>query len=159
MQRIEWSNEFEIGIDVIDTQHRRIIDYINTLVDLGKGINSEEICLVFDSLVDYTFSHFAFEESLMEEAEYEFTAVHQETHAAFSQRIRILQEEFNSGNDVRIQLAQLLQTWLIEHIQSDDQSYAPVVRNKFTQIKQKSNGNWLTIAIRRCFDKDLKTGF
>ena len=28
---MEWSEKFNIGIDVIDNQHRQILDYINAL--------------------------------------------------------------------------------------------------------------------------------
>lgn len=151
MQRIEWGRQFEIGIDVIDAQHKRIVDYINTLVDTEANLDHEAMASLMDSLLDYTFSHFAFEEALMEEAGYEFLLVHQNTHEAFSRRIRDLQAQFRQGSDVSTDVAELLQTWLIDHIQSDDQSYAPVVRAQYGQIEQRSNGNWISNTVRRFF--------
>lgn len=151
MQRIEWNDEFEIGISVIDAQHRRIVEYINTLVDMGENAKSEEVASLIDSLVDYTCSHFAFEESLMEEAQYEFIEVHKGTHEAFGRRIKDLYTQFKDGKDVTRALGQLLQAWLVDHIMNDDQSYGPLVRQKFSQIENKANGTWIPKAISRYF--------
>lgn len=151
MQRVEWGSEFEIGINVIDAQHRRIIDYINELCDLGDSPDRQRVAALLTALVDYTMSHFAFEEALMEEAGYRFLAVHQQTHEAFTRRIEDLHGRFGKGQDVSTELGDLLQTWLIEHIQSDDQSYAPQVRTQFADIRQRSNGKWLINNVKRFF--------
>lgn len=151
MQRIEWSDEFEIGINVIDAQHQRIVEYINTLVDMGENAEAQEVASLIDSLVDYTYSHFAFEESLMEEAEYELIAIHKATHEAFGRRVKDLYTQFKDGKDVTGALGQLLRAWLIDHIKHDDQSYGPLVRQKFSQIENKGNGSWIPGAISRYF--------
>lgn len=152
MQQIEWTDELEVGIGVIDVQHRRIVDYINVLIDSQGGTARDELALLIDSLIDYTFSHFAFEEALMEEAGYEFLSVHQQTHEAFTRRINGLHEKFKKGEDVSSDLCQLLKTWLINHIMSDDQSYAPLVREKFSFTDEKSNAGWFSRTYRRFFN-------
>ena len=154
MQRIEWSDEYELGIDVIDAQHQRIVDYINRLVDLGDNADRRKIAEILDNLIDYTFSHFAFEESLMEEAGYEFIYVHQNTHEAFTRRLQELYERFKNGEDVGLELGEMLQTWLFDHILSDDRSYATQVRTRFALIEQRAGGAWVTNTIRRFFGKD-----
>lgn len=151
MQRIKWSNEFEIGINVIDAQHRRIVSYINTLADVEGKVDRQAIAVVIDALVDYTYSHFAFEEALMEEADYEYLSVHQQTHDAFTRRISDLHQRFKDGKDVSSELGELLQTWLIDHIQSDDQSYAPKVREQYKLLDNKSNGSWISKTVSRFF--------
>lgn len=152
MQRVEWTSDLDIGIPVIDRQHQRIVEYINTLADMQENVDAAKVANLIDSLIDYTFSHFAFEESLMEEAGYEFLAVHQSTHEAFTRRISDLHTQFKEGQDVSKELGNLLLTWLIDHIQSDDQSYAPVVRKNFALIEQKSEGNWLTNSLKKFFN-------
>ncbi len=151
MQRVEWTNDLEIGIPVIDAQHQRIVEYINTLASMQDDIDSDTVAKLIDSLVDYTFSHFAFEESLMEEAGYEYLSIHQGTHEAFTRRITVLHSQFKAGQDVSKDLGKLLLTWLIDHIQSDDQSYAPLVREKFSLIEKKSDGNWLGNTLKKFF--------
>ena len=152
MQRVEWKQEFEIGINVIDTQHKRIVDYINQLVDFDGHASHDQIAELINALIDYTYSHFAFEEALMEEAGYEFLSVHQRTHEAFTEHVGELHQRFNEGEDVSKEIGVLLQTWLINHIQDDDQSYAPVVQQQLAVIEKKDAGGWLSNAIGRFFN-------
>ena len=153
MNPIQWSQEFEIGINVIDAQHRRIVDYINELAEVDGQSSRPAVAGVIDALLDYTYSHFAFEEALMEEAEYEFVAVHKNTHQAFTQRIDDLHQRFRDGDEVAAELGELLKTWLIEHIQADDQSYAPVVKARYAQIERKSGGHWISNALGNFFGR------
>ena len=65
---LKWSVEYNTGIDVIDDQHRRILDYINEIADLKHSHDRVKMKEVLDNIIDYTQSHFTFEESLQEEA-------------------------------------------------------------------------------------------
>jgi hemerythrin len=123
MQKVEWTAECELGIGVIDGQHKRIVDYI--------------------------YSHFAFEEALMEEAGYEQLNFHQQTHEVFTNRIRDLHRRFCEGEKVNEEIGELLKNWLLNHIKEDDRSYAPLVKKNLAENKGK--GNWITNSIRRFF--------
>ncbi len=151
MAHIEWNADLEIGIGVIDGQHRRIVDYINTLSELGDHPDRSIVGEVIDDLVDYTFSHFAFEEALMEEAGYDSLAVHKMTHEGFSRQISDFKQRFENGEDVAQALGELLRTWLIDHIVTDDRSYAPLVKGKMPGIKNKDRGSWLSNTVTRFF--------
>ena len=63
MTELQWSSKMNIGIDVIDKQHRQIVDYINRLGEAIKASNKSEILQILDDVIDYTQSHFAFEEA------------------------------------------------------------------------------------------------
>jgi hemerythrin len=151
MPQIQWTSDLEIGIGVIDGQHRRIVDYINALDASDGGTDRATVARVLDDLIDYTYSHFAFEEALMEEAGYEYLSIHQKTHQAFVTRVDGLKQRFNDGEDVAADVAELLRTWLISHIMNDDTSYAPVVREMMPRIEAKDQGSWLGRAVRRFF--------
>ncbi len=70
--RILWGPAYELGILVIDQQHKRIVDYINELDRLvGQPGAQLGVVRVLYDLVDYTESHFSFEEALMERAGYD----------------------------------------------------------------------------------------
>jgi hemerythrin len=153
MSHIEWTPDLEIGIAVIDGQHRRIVDYINTLHDVGQHPDREVVGRVISDLIDYTYSHFAFEEALMEEAGYEFLAIHQKTHGSFCERIDELKARFDACQDVVEPLTTLLKTWLIQHIMSDDTSYCALVREKMPRIEDKDQGTWLNGALRHFFSR------
>ena len=68
MSRFVWSPEYELGIEVIDHQHQRIIEYINQIYDARRRAAAQDsLAAILPNLVDYTLSHFAFEEALLEE--------------------------------------------------------------------------------------------
>ena len=54
---MKWSVEYNTGIDVIDDQHRRILDYINE-IDLKYASDRVKMKGILDNIIDYTQSHF-----------------------------------------------------------------------------------------------------
>lgn len=151
MALVEWTSELEIGIGVIDGQHRRIVDYINALHEADKTDNRNLIGVTIEHLIDYTYSHFAFEEALMEEAGYEAISIHKGTHQAFRDRVDSIKQRFVAGEQVGAELADLLQSWLLSHIKSDDTSYAGLVKEKIPRVEAHKEGNWMSNAIKRFF--------
>jgi hemerythrin len=71
-----WDPAYSVGIAVIDEQHKRIIEYINELNKATLYQDNQKVASVLLHLVDYTISHFSFEESLMEEANYTMLEAH-----------------------------------------------------------------------------------
>lgn len=130
MTSMIWSSELDTGIAVIDTQHRRILDYINKLGEAHAGGQGREaVGNVIAELVDYTLSHFSFEEALMEEAQYPFLKPHKKVHEIFTKRVGDFQTRFEVGEDVAAELHKLLVTWLVNHIKRDDYDYVASVKS------------------------------
>lgn len=129
MAKFVWTDQLSIGIEVIDQQHRRIVEYINQLDDARtNGLSRDEISWLLNELVDYTISHFGFEESLQEEANYPFFKSHKKVHDLFAQRVGEYQAKFEKGEDVSKALNSLLVTWLFNHIKRDDADYTESVK-------------------------------
>lgn len=130
MAKLAWSAELDTGIDVIDKQHRVIVDYINQLDDARtSGHKREVVGDVIGELIDYTISHFGFEESMQEEARYPFSKAHKKVHELFVKRVSDYQERFKRGEDVSEELHKLMFHWLFSHIKSDDEDYVASVRD------------------------------
>jgi hemerythrin len=144
MSYIQWSDELATGIGVIDSQHKRIIHYINQLEDARALGEPDLINEVLINLTDYTLSHFAFEESLMEDAGYVGAEIHAKTHDSFRDKIITYNERHKAGEDVSEELSKLLNVWLIEHIVSDDSSYTTSVLKNIPGINSKKKTGWLT---------------
>jgi len=151
MALIEWTEDLNTGIQVIDNQHQRIVEYINTLDDVSRIPDREVVGKVVGDLIDYTYSHFAFEEALMEEAGYEYLSIHQNTHNSFCERIDQFRKRFDDGEDIAESLAELLRAWLINHIMSDDESYAALVKDKDASHRIQTSGD----LARLCGEKVL----
>lgn len=162
MTRFVWSEEYDLGIDIIDHQHQRIVGYINQIYDISasnphvqsSGAATDtgtDIRSVLASLVDYTLSHFAFEESLLEEAGYPELAEHQLVHRQFSNLIESLKLRSEQGEEVSQKLARLLQQWLIQHIMTEDKGYAELVKQRLLGIEPDRHRYWVTQAVSRYF--------
>lgn len=94
MSHWQWDSSFSVNIEVIDNQHKQIIQYIN---DLNVAFSYNEMYLikeVLDNLIDYTKSHFSFEENLMKEAGYNMLEDHKKAHKAFIERIYFFKERY-----------------------------------------------------------------
>ena len=152
MTTLAWSDEYSIGIDVIDRQHQRILDYINQVYNITADSKAEPALQeVLNNLIDYTYSHFEFEEALMEEAEYDDLDGHQLTHKNFCHLISKMKERFDRGEPVAVELAEMLNRWLLNHIVADDRSYAEIVRQNILHEDKEQHRNWVRIAIDRYF--------
>lgn len=134
MGKFVWTEQLCIGIDVIDQQHRRIVEYINQLDEArSSGQSREEIGWLLNELVDYTISHFGFEESLQEDANYPFVNAHKKVHELFAKRVAEYQARLNNGEDISKELNSLLVTWLFNHIKRDDADYVETVKGHLQQ--------------------------
>ncbi len=143
MAHIGWNSKLDTGIEVIDNQHKRIVQYINKMDDVRQTHNMAEVGTILDELVDYTMSHFTFEESLMEEAGYPFVNAHKKVHQLFVRRVGEYVQRFKMGEDITEELHNTLKAWLINHIRNDDRDYVEIVHNNMQEVTSKKSGGIL----------------
>ncbi|MBN8442159.1 MAG: bacteriohemerythrin [Thauera sp.] len=151
---ITWSPELDTGIDVIDRQHGRIVEYINALELAHAAHDRAAVGQTLDDLVDYTMSHFAFEESLQEDAGYPFAKAHKRVHELFVRKVGEYVERHRLGDDVSEELHKLLATWLMNHIKRDDADYVGAVKTSMIGIiaekrEKKEEGGWFSRFFKR----------
>lgn len=128
MAILNWVPELETGIAEIDTQHKRILDYINRLYELRQTHDRVGLGEVISEMVDYTMSHFAFEESMIESAGYMFAGPHKRVHELFTRKVAEMQSRFDAGEDVATELHGMLSRWLFNHIRNEDHGYIDTVQ-------------------------------
>ncbi|MFV0481073.1 MAG: bacteriohemerythrin [Campylobacteraceae bacterium] len=131
----DWNSSYEIGLPVIDKQHQRIIEYINELHEALVSNNTAKLPEILISLKDYTVSHFAFEETLMEQAGYPLTAPHKKVHEAFIKTVEKYFQRYKDGEDIVGQLMAELQIWLTHHILNDDKDYKDSIQKMLLERK------------------------
>ena len=99
-----------------------------------------------DDLIDYTQSHFSFEENLLAQVNYQFLPSHRSIHELFVKRLKDYRQRFDNGESVEDDLHRLLSKWLINHIQHDDQDYVDAVRDNMLHYlrsqEQKKGKSW-----------------
>ena len=148
MAYMEWTHDLAFGIPVIDTQHRRIIDFINELAEACRTGNRDETAQVMEGLLNYTVTHFEFEESLQEKAGYPFLKAHRRIHEIFMKKVADIRQRATQGEDVAPELLKLLNGWLISHIKGEDRDYIESVKT-ITDSNDQEVSSWMNAALKK----------
>ena len=126
---IVWESRLDTGIEVIDSQHKRIVDYINDLESAKSKADKHLVTDVIEQLIDYTQSHFGFEEAMLEEAGYKFLKPHKKVHELFIKRVTEFTVRAAKGEEIADELHSMLCKWLLNHIANEDRDYAQAVKD------------------------------
>ena len=131
-QYIEWSDDYSVGLDSIDRQHKKLLSLINqlqTAVEYSTGEEFEREAL--DALVDYTKTHFTYEEGLMKDNGYPDYEPHKAQHEKMVKHVEEVLAEFEKDKDTAMTNAiEFLKDWLINHINGTDKQYSEFLIEK-----------------------------
>ena len=131
-QFVEWKDEYSVGIDSIDQQHKKLLNLINqlqTAVDYSTGDEFERDAL--DELVDYTKTHFVYEEGLMRDNDYPDFEPHKAQHEKMFKKVEEVLAEYEQDHDTAMSnAAEYLKGWLINHINGTDKEYSSYLIGK-----------------------------
>ena len=123
---LRWKDEYSIGIELIDVQHRHIFDIANSTYellknDLGSDKYSEIIQLIED-LRQYTKYHFKCEEEYMLQINYLNYNNQKIEHDAFIKKIDSLNlDKIEQDKDKYIEdLLVFILEWILDHILRKD---------------------------------------
>jgi len=129
-----WSDEYSVGIRIIDNDHRDLFSIVN---ELHRAIESNSALTVIKDLIDrlikYVQEHFEREERLMAEYKYPGLADHRNRHQDFVgliYAIRRIHIESPERLD-HTKLLLMLETWLKLHILKSDRKYLPFLKGGF----------------------------
>ena len=129
---ITWKDEYSVGLDSIDQQHKKLINLINqlqTAVDYSTGEEFEREAL--DELVKYTKTHFTFEEGLMEDNGYPDFIPHKAQHEKMIKEVEAVLAEYEENHDLAMEHgSEYLKNWLINHINGTDKEYSSFLIDK-----------------------------
>lgn len=148
MAYMDWTRDLESGLPVIDEQHKRIVEFINELHDASQTGNIDETSHVMEGLLNYTVTHFEFEEDLQEKAGYPFLKAHQRIHEIFMKKVAEIRARSNKGEDVAQELLRLLKGWLASHIKGEDRDYVEAVK-KIVESDDREVSGWLNTLLKK----------
>ena len=131
---IDWSEKYAIGIDVIDAQHRELVNLTNELYkacitsDAGIGDVFKE---AMRRMVEYVNFHFTAEMKLLEKIRFPDSQNHKKQHDQLVKNILEAVKGFNEGKKfVPNQFVRTLEDWILGHIAVYDQIFAAFVRDQ-----------------------------
>lgn len=131
--KIVFDESLYTGNELIDSEHRELIDRVNKLVEsCEKGTEKVTAIKTLDFLMDYTEYHFTDEEKLQASVGYDKLDAHHEKHEEFKQSVNELREmleEEEGPTDAFVNAVNRnITRWLVNHIQTWDKAIADFIK-------------------------------
>jgi hemerythrin len=128
-----WREQLSVGNDVIDADHRHLIDIINQVELSLSAKNRNELSAALDNLSGYAAVHFAREEKIADAAGYQQVPHLSEAHKELIRELDQAKAEFGQmGQGWSVELGdrfvKLLRAWLIDHVVKEDLLMKPVLK-------------------------------
>lgn len=128
MTVLSWQPAMKLGIPAIDADHKMLVGLLNTLHyamiagDDRSGIGDE-----LKVLVDYTHTHFAREEALMERSGYPDIEAHRAIHRRLAAAMEEHRATFLDEPDAFDMAAfyDFVSDWLLHHVLGEDMKLKP----------------------------------
>jgi len=130
MAAFSWSDDFLVGNQIIDTEHKKLVKLVNDFHNaMEQGRGNDVIGKVLNNLVIYTKEHFKHEEAEMQRIKYPKYLMHKLEHDKLIADVAQLQSSFTSGQSMlTIKISKFLQDWLVTHIMQSDKLLAAALR-------------------------------
>ncbi len=117
-----WKDEYRVGVDKIDEQHRQLFDKIERLLEIVQSgdqeANRRECRNIVDFLVEYTMFHFETEERFQVGRGYVSYARHKKIHEDFKNTVtaykELLERDF-SAKTLKSFIGTLI-AWIVNHV-------------------------------------------
>jgi len=132
VSNIVWNDSLSVGVDLIDRQHKSLIEKIAHLEDaIRTGQGPAEIVRTLDFLIDYTAYHFGTEEKNMRAYDYPELPAHIEKHKEFKKTLNDLAADFEeegATQPLADSIETLLMNWFVKHIKDVDNRFGAFLR-------------------------------
>jgi hemerythrin len=131
MQQIRWNDKYNLGFDMIDSQHQEIFRLFDKVDEkLAKREYENMVTDIVDFLDEYIIYHFSQEEEFQEFIEYpkfeEHKSYHQKFRAEFERYKLSITGEGPPMNAIKG--LNMLSDWLVEHILKEDYKLVKYIR-------------------------------
>jgi hemerythrin len=123
-----WENSFLVNFEILDTQHKGLVDMTNELIRSCEGGKVTQDVLFIKTLrkaVEYAQIHFSTEEKYMRQVNYPEFDAHKKEHEAFVSEVAKQLKAFEENRNDPVVLVGFLKDWLFNHIAGSDKKYAP----------------------------------
>ena len=125
MEKLIWNNDFSVGVQELDEQHKKIIEIENRLIKAKDvEIDSETLSDILSDLTKYISEHFESEEKLFYKYNYPDYSSHRAQHNLFRKQIaKFCIDAMYYKSTVPIELLTFLEEWWKNHTQGSDMKY------------------------------------
>jgi len=130
--KIQWKDEYSVGITHIDQDHKKLISLLNQFTVAYDHAMSEDFeKKALEDLIDYTQYHFEREEKLMSDNDYPDFEAHKAKHQEMIEKVSTFVDLYNEkGHDALKEISEYLTVWLISHINGTDKEYSQYLNGR-----------------------------
>jgi len=134
MKSIEWVENYTLGINEIDDQHKELVAITDRLFQAIMADHGEDVLLeTLKDIADYATYHFDFEEKLLREHEFPQNelAEHIAEHEKLKRQVAGFIEEYTEDpSAMDVSLFGFLRSWTDEHMRQTDSGYVEYLVNR-----------------------------
>ncbi len=122
MNLVEWRDEFEIGIKEVDFEHQELVELINESYKAAKDKNSTTDVMDFlGEIFSQISAHFALEEKVMRDMQYDQYEDHKDDHERLLDSIRDIMDDYMDVSTMdEKQFGERLNKWFTQHFSTKD---------------------------------------
>lgn len=123
---IQWKDDYMIGVEKIDEQHKKLFEIANRAYELLKNDmyidKYDRIVAVLDELKDYTKYHFDYEEKYMQSIGYKGMFKQKIEHDGFIKKINDIDlNKIDEDQDAYLlSILEFIVNWISNHILKTD---------------------------------------
>jgi methyl-accepting chemotaxis protein len=131
-ERLTWSKDLETGNDLIDSQHKQLIEALGNLMDACSGGQGRTVLSeTMDFLARYTAMHFGDEETLQRQYGYPDYPNHKRLHEGFKAVVADIGRQLKAQGPTIVLVGKVnsnIGGWLVNHITREDKKVAAHIR-------------------------------
>lgn len=138
--KLVWKDEYNIGVSIIDREHRRLFEIVNKLFRFAdEKRKSRWACQEgIKFFKDHAVKHFTEEEEYMASIKYERLGVHMHIHSEFRERTLPALEEELERTDYSVESVEhflgVCAGWLIGHTLMEDRAITGKGRSRWMEL-------------------------
>ncbi len=118
---LQWSDEYSLGIDKIDEQHKKLFDIVGRIFILEDHSNvKEEIRTILYELHDYIQEHFQDEEAYMKTIDFPELEHHKVLHEKIVENVAAITKNSDRLDILKTKMRVIAKRALIDHILNED---------------------------------------
>ena len=122
MSFIYWDDSFSVGVEIIDSQHKKLVELINNFHNSETNLDE-----VVQDLLAYINFHFKTEEKYFIDFGYQKIDEHTNQHKFYEDKIKeiykkCLDEKVDEGK-ISSEIEGFIKDWILNHIKISDKEY------------------------------------
>ncbi len=137
---IEWDDDYSIGDDIIDLEHKPLLFSENMFLNsIQHRFGAERMLSLLEKLTKYAKAHFVEGEVLMSEDSYSGSLHHKTCSDGFLCAINAIKTQATHGDNILEELAYFIRNWVEKYVSKVDIELRPYIRGGGKNIGMRKN--------------------